>query len=274
MKKTKISKVILITGVSSGFGRECAGLLAAAGHSVYGTVRRDPDKEGPVNILRMELTDVDSIFSAVEELIRKEGRIDVLINNAGMHSAGPVETIPQEIMRLQIETSFMGMVHLTRSVLPHMREQGGGTIINISSIGGLMGLPFHSFYSASKFAVEGFSESLRMEVSQFKIRVVIINPGDFKTGATLARRNFLAPTGDIDPYNKQFMSALSVMETNESGGRDPSRLARKIERIVNSKNPKQRYIIGALYELAAVKLKYLLPGKFFRWILEKNYKMR
>ncbi len=222
----------------------------------------------------MDLTDKESIHKAVETLIAREGRIDVLINNAGMHSAGPVETIPAEFIKLQFETNFMGMVHLIRVVLPYMRKQGGGMIINFSSIGGLMGLPFHSFYSACKFAIEGFSESLRMEVAQFNIKVVLINPGDFNTNNTNARRKYLAPASLQDPYNRQFMTALKIMEKNELVGKKPAFLARKIVRIVGCRNPKQRYIIGALYEKIAVRLKYILPGRFFRWILEKNYKLK
>jgi short-subunit dehydrogenase len=207
-------------------------------------------------------------------VIRREGRIDVLINNAGMHSAGPVENLSEEIIKLQIDTNFMGMARMTRAVLPHMRNQGGGTIINLSSIGGLMGLPFHAFYSACKFAIEGFSEALRMEVRQFNINVILLNPGDFNTNNTMARRNFLAPTGPGDPYNKQFINALSVMERNELAGNKPSKLAARIVKIVEKKNPKQRYVIGALHEKLAARLKYFLPGKFFRWILEKNYKLK
>ena len=269
-----MKKIILITGVSSGFGKESARLLAEAGHTVYGTVRNDCETDKSVNILRMDLTDAVSIHEAVEAMISKEGRIDVLINNAGMHSAGPVETIPADFIRLQIDTNFLGLVHLTKAVLPYMRKQGGGMIINFSSIGGLMGLPFHSFYSACKFAIEGFTESLRMEVDQFNIKVVLINPGDFNTNNTNARRKFLTPTSPEDPYNKQFMTALAIMERNELAGKKPAFLARKIVRIVDCKNPKQRYIIGALYEKIAVRLKYILPGRFFRWILEKNYKLK
>ena len=114
----------------------------------------------------MDLTDTDSIKKAVSTVIEKEGRIDVLINNAGMHTGGPIETSPIENIKLQMDTNFIGMVNITREVLPVMRKQGGGTIINFSSIGGLMGLPFQGFYSASKFAIEGFSEALRMEVKQ------------------------------------------------------------------------------------------------------------
>lgn len=269
-----MKKIILITGVSSGFGKETSKLLAEAGHTVYGTIRRDCESDKSVHLLNMDLTDIDSINRAVETLIHEEGRIDVLINNAGMHSAGPVETTPDDLVKLQIDTNLMGMLFLTRAVLPHMRNQGGGTIINLSSIGGLMGLPFHAFYSACKFAIEGFSEALRMEVGQFNIKIILINPGDFNTNNTMARRNFLAPTGPGDPYNKQFMNALSVMEKNERAGNKPSKLAARIVRIVEKKNPKQRYLIGAFHEKLAARLKYFLPGKFFRWILEKNYKLK
>ncbi len=272
--KKEMKKVILITGISSGFGKAASGLLAEAGHIVYGTVRRDCETDKAVKIVRMDLTDISSMKAAVEKIIKEEGRIDVLINNAAMHSAGPVETIPDEFIKIQCDTNFLGMVHLTRSVLPHMRKQGGGLIINFSSIGGLMGLPYHAFYSAFKFAIEGFSESLRMEVKKFNINVVVINPGDFNTGNTSARKNFLAPTGQDDPYNRDFMNALAVMEKNEMGGKNPAFLARKIVKIVGCRHPNQRYIIGAWYEKAAVKLKYILPGKVFRWILETNYKIR
>ncbi len=261
-----MKKIILITGISSGFGKAASRLLAEAGHTVYGTVRRDCETDKSINVLRMDLTDAGSIHEAVETVISKEGRIDVLINNAGMHSAGPVETIPAEYIRLQVDTNFLGMVYLTKAVLPYMRKQGSGMIINFSSIAGLMGLPFHTFYCACKFAIEGFTESLRMEVDQFNIKIILINPGDFNTNNTNARRKFLAPTGPEDPYNKQFMTALEIMEKNELAGKKPVFLARKIVRIVECKNPKQRYIIGALYEKIAVRLKYILPGKFFRWI--------
>lgn len=269
-----MKKVVLISGISSGFGKETARLLAEAGHKVYGTIRRDCETDPSVNVLRMDLTDPPSIAKAVETVISSEGRIDVLINNASMHSAGPVETLPQEYIKLQADTNFLGMVHLTRAVLPYMRHQGSGVIINFSSIGGLMGLPFHAFYSAFKFAIEGFSESLRMEVRQFNIKVVIINPGDFNTGNTANRRLFLAPTGPDDPYNKSFMNALQVMEKNELAGNKPVYLAKKVVRIVECNKPKQRYIISAFYEKIAVVLKYVLPGNFFRWILEVNYKIR
>jgi short-subunit dehydrogenase len=269
-----MKKIILITGISSGFGKEIAELLAKQGHNVYGTVRRDCEINKEVNVLRMDLTDSNSIKKAVEILIGKEGRIDVLINNAGMHTGGPIETSPSENNRLQIETNFFGTVNLTREVLPHMRKQGGGTIINFSSIGGLMGLPFQAFYAAGKFALEGFSEALRMEVKQFNIKVILINPGDFHTSNSANRRNFLAPSGPEDPYYEQFKITLAIIEKDEANGWKPEILAKKLVKIVDCKNPRHKYIIASFEQKLAVVLRYILPGKLFSWILEDHYKIK
>ena len=269
-----MKKIILITGISSGFGKQTAELLAAKGHTVYGTIRNDAKVSPAVNCLNLDLTNIDTIRLAVQTVIQKEGRINILINNAAMHAGGPVETSPLENIKLQMDTNFLGMVILIREVLPVMRKQGGGTIINFSSIGGLMGLPFQSFYSAAKFAIEGFSEALRMEVKQFNIRVVLINPGDFHTNNSANRRNFLAPTGVDDPYQKQFEKTLAAIEKDEGNGWEPVVLARKIVKIVECKNPHQRYIIASFEQKLAVGLKYILPGKLFRKILEDHYKLK
>jgi NAD(P)-dependent dehydrogenase (short-subunit alcohol dehydrogenase family) len=273
-RQINMAKVILISGISSGFGRQTAQLLAEKGHSVYGTIRKDCEVNIIPNVIRMDLTDTGSIKKAVETVIEKEGRIDVLINNAGMHTGGPIETLPPEYIKLQIDTNFMGTVSLTREVLPHMRRQGGGMIINLSSIGGLMGLPFQAFYSAGKFALEGLSEALRMEVGKFNIKVIVINPGDFRTSNSANRRNFLAPSGNEDPYTKQFETTLDIIENDEAKGWDPLILARKIVKIVECRNPCQRYIIASFEQKLAVILKYILPGKLFRSILEGHYKIQ
>jgi short-subunit dehydrogenase len=266
-----MKKVILITGISSGFGAETARLLAEMGHIVYGTIRRNCETSKKINIIRLDLTDSISIKKAVDTVIQNEGRIDVLINNAGMHTGGPIETIPSEYTKLQMDTSFYGLVHLTREILPFMRKQGGGMIINISSIGGLMGLPFQAFYSASKFAIEGFSEALRMEVKPFNIKVVVINPGDFHTNNSANRRHFLSPTNDLDPYHDNFKNALIQIEKDEAHGWEPVFLARKLVKIVESKKPRQRYIIASFEQKLAVIFKYILPGKLNRTILENHY---
>lgn len=271
---TEMEKVVFITGVSSGFGRETARLLAEKGYIVYGTIRRQTDLPPGVQPLFMDLANPDSIRKAVETVRQKENRIDILINNAGMHTGGPIETIPEEFIRLQMETNFTGMVILTREVLPVMRKQGGGMIINFSSIGGLMGLPFQGFYSASKFAIEGFSEVLRMEVKQFNIKVVVINPGDFHTGNTSNRRKYLAPTDENDPYNRQYTITLSKIEADETNGWDPVILAKKILKITEKKNPSYRYIIGSFDQKLSVYLKRILPEKWFGKILESYYHIK
>jgi short-subunit dehydrogenase len=265
-----MKKVILITGISSGFGKETAALLARNGHTVYGTVRKPAEIDPFVHVLQMNLLNPDSITNAAQTVIHNEGRIDVLINNAGMHTGGPIETLPLEYVKMQMDTNFLGLVHLTREVLPVMRKQGSGTIINFGSIGGLMGLPFQGFYSASKFAIEGFSDALRMEVKQFGIKVVVVNPGDFHTSNTANRRQFLAESAD-DPYKTQFSKTLSIIENDEAKGWAPEILAKKIVKIVEYKNPNQRYIIASPEQKLAVVLKYVLPEKIFRKILESHY---
>lgn len=136
-----------------------------------------------------------------------------------------------------------------------------------------MGLPFQAFYSASKFAIEGFSEALRMEVNRFNIKIVLINPGDFRTSNSANRRNFLAPTGTDDPYFEQFKTTMAVIEKDEANGWVPEILAKKIVKIVEYNNPLQRYIIGSFEQKLAVLLKYILPRKLFRKILQDHYKI-
>lgn len=265
-----MGKVVLITGVSSGFGKHTAQILAQNGHIVYGTIRNDMDDLKDIHCLKMNLVDIQSIKDAVKTVVEKEKRIDVLINNAGMHTGGSIETSPYENAKLQIDTNFSGTVIMIREVLPVMRNQNSGTIINISSIGGLMGLPFQGFYSAAKFAIEGLSEALRMEVKQFNINVVVINPGDFHTSNTPNRRNYLAKTKG-DPYGEQFQKTLAIIEKDENGGWSPDILAKKLVRIVEMKNPANRYVIASLEQKSAVLLKKLLPSKWFMKILTSHY---
>lgn len=268
-----MKKVILITGVSSGFGRKTAELLAAKGHSVYGTVRKDAGKVENVTLLNMDLTKPDSISQVVDTILSKEGRIDILINNAGMHTGGAIETTAIENAQLQMDTNVMGMVHMLRMVLPVMRRQMSGTIINFSSIGGLMGLPFQGFYSASKFAIEGLSEALRMEVKPYNINVVVIRPGDFHTSNTANRRKFLANQPD-DPYKEQFNKTLTIIEKDENGGWLPEVLARKLVAIVELKRPCHSYVIASAEQKLAVLLKRILPSGWFLKILAPHYDIR
>lgn len=242
-------KVILITGVSSGFGKEAAVLMAQAGYTVYGTVRKTVKPLQGVNILYMDLTQPASIDKAVAELLEREKRIDVLINNAGMHLGGPIEEAPSELYRRQLDTNLHGMVHLLQAVLPTMRAQNKGLIINFSSIGGLMGLPFQAFYSASKFAIEGLSEALRMELRAFGIKVVLVNPGDFHTSNTANRINVCDQKG---PYARQFEISKARFESDETAGGQPAVMARKLLKIIAAKHPRHRYVVAAPTKIGRV----------------------
>jgi NAD(P)-dependent dehydrogenase (short-subunit alcohol dehydrogenase family) len=263
-------KVVFITGISSGFGRCIAELLAQKGHVIYGTSRSTTEVSAKINILKADVTDVASVKAAVETVLMKEGRIDVLINNAGMGISGPVEYTSREDIKLQMDTNFTGIVNVIQSVLPAMRKQEGGKIINISSIGGLMGLPFQGFYSASKFAVEGLSEALRMELKPFHIKVVVIRPGDFSTSFTSNRKTD-GNLSKTNPYEPQFRKTLSVIEADERGGMNPEYLARKLARIIEQENPRPTYIISTAEQKLAVVLKRILPASVFSAILGSHY---
>jgi len=265
-----MKKVVFITGISSGFGKSTAEYLAQKGHVIYGTSRKDIDVEDRINVLKADVTDVDSVKAAIETVLQKEGRIDILINNAGMGISGPVETALSDDIRLQMRTNFMGAVNVIQAVLPAMRKQKSGTIINISSIGGLMGLPFQGFYSASKFAIEGMSEALRMELKPFNIKVVVIRPGDFFTSFTSNRKADENISGN-NPYEPQFRKSMSVIETDEKGGMKPEFFARKLARIIEKKNPGSTYILSTAEQKLAVVLKRILPDALFAGILGSHY---
>lgn len=261
-------KVVFITGISSGFGKEISRVLAEKGHIVYGTVRSDCEIAPGVNALNLELTEPDSIKRAIDTVIKKEKRIDVIINNAGMHLGGAIEDCPTLIIDQVIETNFKGWVYVIQNALPHMRKQKSGTIINIGSIGGLMGLPFQGFYSSMKFAMEGLSEALRLELREFNIDVVVVNPGDFKTRNTETR---IKTTNSESAYFDQFNKTCSIFENDEKKGGDPNILAQKISQIIDKKNPRQRYVIGSFVQKYAVLVKCYLPESWFRKIFSLFY---
>lgn len=266
-----MQKVILITGASSGFGKATAELLAQRGHIVYGTSRTT--KEHPsVHFLNMDVRDRESIASGVRQIIEKEGRIDVLINNAGMGIGGSLELATPEEIDLQIGTNFMGCVNMCQAVLPHMRKQRQGRIINLSSIGGIMGLPYQGYYSASKFAIEGFSEALSAEVKGFGITVSMVEPGDFATGFTASRKNSTL-TLENEDYGDSFRRSLDLIEKEENGGLKPEVLARRIAKIVECRHPKLRYVVANLEQWFSVVVKRILPGNWFVGILRNYYKV-
>lgn len=263
-----MKKVVFITGISSGFGKEISRLLAAGNYIVYGTVRKECNVPDGVHPLMMDLTQPKTIKNAIETVIEKEGRIDVLINNAGMHSGGPIEEMDSAVFEAQINANVIGLIYVLQNALPHMRKLESSLIVNIGSIGGLMGLPFQGIYSASKFAIEGISEALRMELKQFNVKVVVINPGDFHTSNTANRINNVIKGG---PYEVQFNKSIGIIGKDETGGWDPVVLAKKVCKIIGKKNPKYRYIIGSTEQKLAVLVKRILPPPIFAKILSSHY---
>ena len=263
--------VILITGITSGFGRAMARQLNADGHKVYGTYRRDSDPLPGVTYIRADVRDQESLKNAVDQVIKTEGRIDTLISNAGMGIGGPLEFTSVEDAQRQMDVNFMGMVRMVSLVVPIMRQQRHGHIICVSSIGGLMGLPYQGMYSASKYAIEGYCEALRLEVRQFGINVTVINPGDFSTGFTAQRDKVDNPEA-LAAY-PGYAKSMQSIEHDENSGLQPDRLARRISRIVRKRHPRNRYIIATFVQKSSVVLKAILPAKWFDKILGSYYEL-
>ena len=252
----KEKRVVLVTVASSGIGLACATHLAGRGYRVYGTSRRAGGHAGSVAMLVADVTDDHSVEQAVAAVLEREGRLDIVVNNAGIGIAGPVENTSIEEAKRQLEVNFFGAFRVCRAVLPTLRSQRSGYLVNIGSIGGLIAIPYQAMYSASKFALEGLSESLRMEVRPFGVKVVIIEPGDHKTAFTENRTEM---SGGTDAYSQSFQAALARAAHEEQSGPGPEQVARLLHRIVNARNPRLRYTIGPATQRAAVWLKRLLP---------------
>ena len=255
-----MSKVILITGASSGIGKSIAEFLVGKGMTVYGT-SRNPDKvmSVPFKLLALDVTDISSIKSAVTDLIEKEGKIDILINNAGMGITGPIEDTPTEEMRRVFETNFFGAIEVMKAVLPEMREQRSGLIINVTSIAGYMGLPFRGIYSATKGALELVTEAARMEVKEFGIKITNVAPGDFATNIAAGR--YHTPVYDASAYKKKYAENLELTDAHVNSGMDPVEMAKAIYKIINTENPKVHYKVGTFMQKFSIVLKRILPDK-------------
>ncbi len=265
-----MGQVVVITGASSGIGRTCAEYLAGRGHTVYGCSRRTLPEKPPFRELRLDVTDGDSVRSVVREILAREKRLDVLVNNAGYGIAGAVEECSDGESRAQFDTNFFGALSMIREVAPSMRQAGGGLIINIGSIGGMLGLPFQGVYSATKFALMGLTESLRLELAPFNVRVSIICPGDFATGFTGNRRTCAASRGD-SPYRAQFSRAVVRMERDERRGAAPILVARLIEGIMEKKSPKVRYTVGRMEQTLFAAIGKILPSGLLNRIVARHY---
>lgn len=267
-----MSKVVLITGGSSGIGKSVGEFLKNKGFTVYGTSRNPknyPDSQFP--IVALDVTDITTISSCIDEVISKEGHIDVLINNAGAGITGPIEEIPDTEIKRNFETNFFGPINVIKAVLPHMRKQNSGLIINVTSIAGYMGLPFRGVYSASKGALELITEAFRMEIKGFKISMTNVAPGDFATNIAAGR--YHAPVLENSPYKEQYGNTLKLMDAHVDSGQDPLLMAKAIYKVIQAKKPKVHYKVGEFMQKFSIVLKRILPDKVYEKLLMNHYKL-
>jgi len=289
--------VVLVTGASSGIGKSIAEYLAHMGYRVYGTSRKVSDNgsklqvevnssglvktsgttagqedlninSGFVKMIQMDVCNEESIKAAVEYILETEGELGIVINNAGIGIAGSIEdTSPQEAF-LQFDTNFFGVHRVIRQVLPSMRKQGKGLIINISSVGAVFPIPFQGMYVASKAAIEAMSGTLRNELRPFGIKVSLVEPGDTKTGFT--KNRVFVKAGENSVYADQSRKSIAIMEHDEENGPDPVVVARVVEKLINKKNPPVCVAVGLQYKLL-VFFKRLVPKRFESYVVSKMY---
>ena len=267
-----MKQVILITGASSGFGRATALALVAEGHIVYGTSRKvtpSNSLEG-VMMLDMDISKRETIDKAVAQIISEQGHIDVLINNAGVGTGGALELTTDEEYDLTFNTNVRGLINMCRAVVPFMRKQSSGKIINISSIAGILGIPYQGLYSGSKFAIEGLSEAYALELKKFGIKICLVEPGDFATGFTASRVKSQQTIID-QAYSESFDRCMKIVERDEQTGANPTLLARRICKLVKSKRPPFRSLVGNASQVIPVKLIGIIPTRLAQYILRKMY---
>ncbi len=267
-----MSKVILITGGSSGIGKSIGEFLTQKEYTVYGT-SRNPDKypDSKFPIIALDVKQYETILKAVHIVIEKEGRLDILVNNAGAGITGPIEETPEAHIKDNFETNFFGPINVIKAVLPQMRKQRSGLIINITSIAGYMGLPYRGIYSASKGALELLTEAFRMELKAFNVKMTNVAPGDFATNIAAGR--YHAPLLDDSPYKEPYGNTLNLMDEHVDSGSDPNLMAQAIYKIINTKNPKVHYKVGEFMQKFSIVLKRILPDKVYERLLMNHYKL-
>jgi NAD(P)-dependent dehydrogenase (short-subunit alcohol dehydrogenase family) len=252
---------VLVTGASAGIGRACADELHAAGWTVTGASRRGTTSGGWAGLV-MDVDDDDSVRIGVTGMLAGGGRIDALVACAGWGLAGAVEQCTIGEAKAQLETNFWGCVRVVQQVLPAMRAQGGGRIVLMSSIGGVIGIPFQAFYSAGKFALEGLGEALAYEVAPLGVQVTLVQPGNVKTDFTASRRTAQAAGGD-PVYDAARAKAVGLMERDEANGVPAADVAAVVRRVLESRRPPRRVSVGKAGERAGLLAKRLLPFRAF-----------
>jgi NAD(P)-dependent dehydrogenase (short-subunit alcohol dehydrogenase family) len=291
-KSSQQGKVALVTGSSSGIGFETSLLLARKGFYTYGTMRNlnkslkikeIAEKENlPLEVLKLDVTDEKSVKDAIRQITDENSRIDVLVNNAGYGVMGSVEDLSLEEFKSQFETNFFGVIRVTKEVIPIMRNQGSGNIINVSSVGGRIGLPINSAYISSKFALEGLSESMRYELQQFGIDVILIEPGVVKTNffenVVIKNNNNTNTTNSskTSPYSQLTQKLFEgfVPMLNSSSSSVSSDVAEVIYQAIESNNREVRYPVGK-DAVSIIKTRQKLSDKEFeKWIKESIFQQK
>jgi short-subunit dehydrogenase len=265
-----VDKVVLITGASSGMGNATAKLLVENRYIVYGAARRTEMmkelKQLGAKILQMDVTDDRSMQQGVDEIIKNEGRIDILINNAGFGSFGALEDVPMAEAKYQMDVNVFGLARLIQLVLPYMRKQGSGKIVNITSTGGKLASPLGGWYHASKFAVEALSDSLRMEVKPFGIDVIVIEPGGVKSEWNDIAMKNLHDVSAGKAYSQTAEKISSLADKVKSKSAEPDVIATLILKAITAQNPKTRYYGGYMAGMVLF-LKKILSDKQFDQLL-------
>ena len=273
-----ISRAVLVTGCSSGIGRATAERLARSGWTVYASARRlesiAPLEEAGCRLLQLDVTDEDSMRAAIEEVERAERAVGVLVNNAGYSQSGAVETISLDEARRQFETNVFGLARLTQLVLPGMRRQGWGRVVNVSSMGGRLTFPGGGWYHASKYAVEALSDALRFEVQGFGIDVVVIEPGLIRTGFAEAAVGTIEPEdGSYARFNAAVGAATAGVYENSIArrlGGGPESVAKTIEKALTAKRPRTRYRVTGSARLF-LTLRRLLSDRAWDGLVARTF---
>ena len=261
-----MSKIAVVTGGTSGIGKETALYLAKNGCTVYELSRRAEGVAG-LHHISADVTDETSVRRAVEQIVQEAGRIDILVNNAGFGISGAVEFTDTEEAKRQFDVNFFGMVRMNRAVIAVMRKQGGGRIVNLSSVAAPVPIPFQTYYAASKAAINSYTMALANELRPFGITVSAVMPGDIHTGFTAARHK--VGQGD-EIYGGRISRSLKRMEHDEQTGMDPAKAGAFVGRVALKTGHKPLYTIGFAYQ-CAVFLTKILPARVLNWLIGKIY---
>lgn len=265
-----MAKVVFVTGASSGIGLSIALHLHEMGFRVYGSSRQ-PQKFShlPFPLVALDVRYEVQIVQAIQYIVAEAGRLDVLVNNAGVGITGPLEETPLQEIKNNFEVNFFGPLRVIQEVLPVMRNQKSGLIINITSIAGYMGLPFRGAYSSSKASLDIMTEAIRMEVKPFNIQLTTVAPGDFATN--IAQGRYHVPVHTDSPYKSTYGPVLSEMNTHVDHGSDPKEMAIAVAQIIQTTQPKVHYKVGAFMQKFSIVLKRILPDTWYEKLLMNHY---